>query len=228
MTIRVLTFDLDDTLWDVRPALIKAEQAQNQWLTRHYPQALEDLTETEARARKKQLLKAHPELGHNVSRFRQVYLEQLLMDAGVPAPEAREGALAAFAEFIARRHDVALFEHAYPVLETLSERFLIGALTNGNADVGKTPLARFFQFALKAEDVGAAKPEPDLFHAALEHADARADELLHVGDSHDHDIEGAHRAGVASIWLAPEGEASDLALTTIHCLSELPAVLGRV
>ena len=35
--IEVITFDLDDTLWDVRPALIKAEAAQNFWLDTHYP-----------------------------------------------------------------------------------------------------------------------------------------------------------------------------------------------
>ena len=33
--INLITFDLDDTLWDVRPALIKAEQAQNVWLQQH-------------------------------------------------------------------------------------------------------------------------------------------------------------------------------------------------
>ena len=38
--IEVITFDLDDTLWDVRPALIKAEAAQNLWLETHYPKAL--------------------------------------------------------------------------------------------------------------------------------------------------------------------------------------------
>ncbi|MDA0630486.1 MAG: HAD family hydrolase, partial [Proteobacteria bacterium] len=37
--IQCITFDLDDTLWDVRPALQKAEQAQNAWLDEHYPAA---------------------------------------------------------------------------------------------------------------------------------------------------------------------------------------------
>ena len=32
MTIEVITFDLDNTLWDVEPALIKAEDAQREWL----------------------------------------------------------------------------------------------------------------------------------------------------------------------------------------------------
>ena len=35
--IAVITFDLDNTLWDVEPALIRAEQAQQDWLLRHRP-----------------------------------------------------------------------------------------------------------------------------------------------------------------------------------------------
>ena len=41
MPISVITFDLDNTLWDVEPALIKAEQAQQDWLLQHRPGAVE-------------------------------------------------------------------------------------------------------------------------------------------------------------------------------------------
>ena len=39
--IRVITFDLDNTLWDVEPALIRAEEAQQSWLLEHRPGAVE-------------------------------------------------------------------------------------------------------------------------------------------------------------------------------------------
>ena len=35
--IKVITFDLDDTLWQATPVLIKAEQAVYQWLTNTQP-----------------------------------------------------------------------------------------------------------------------------------------------------------------------------------------------
>lgn len=226
--IKVITFDLDDTLWDVRPALIKAEQAQNDWLRKHYPQALEGIDQAGLNQRKRTLLKQQPELIHHISRFRQTFLEHLLLEAGIPPAEAVEAAMGAFQAFIARRHDVALFEHAEPVLQTLSARYLIGALTNGNAAVDKTPLGRYFNFALKAEDVGAAKPETALFEAALAHAKAEPSALVHIGDSHDHDIVGAHRAGVHSIWLRSGDEPSDIASATIRCLSELPSLIDSL
>ena len=226
--IKVITFDLDDTLWDVRPALIKAEQAQNDWLIQHHPQTAPELTPERSKTRKRQLIQDQPELIHNISRFRQVFLEQLLLDAGLPAADAQEAAMAAFGEFIARRHHVALFEHAESVLTTLSKDYLLGALTNGNADVSKTPLGHFFAFALKAEDVGAAKPEAALFEAAMARASVGPEGLIHVGDSHDHDIVGAHRAGAASVWLSPERIPSDIADAVIGCLSELPDAIAAI
>ena len=223
--INLITFDLDDTLWDVRPALIKAEQAQNVWLQQHYPRAIENRDSHDLNQRKKDLIKQQPNLIHHISRFRQIFLEQLLLDAGVPPNEACEAAMQAFGAFIARRNDVELFKHAESVLEELNQDYTLAALTNGNADVSQTPLAAFFSFALKAEDVGAAKPAPDLFLAAMAQANSSPEHIVHVGDSHDHDIVGAHGVGIRSVWLTSEQQPSTLASCTIQCLSELPNII---
>jgi len=223
--ITLITFDLDDTLWDVRPALIKAEKAQNDWLRRHYPKSIEGLDSATMIERKRQLLKRQPSLIHQISRFRQRFLHELLLEAGLDSKEAEVAAEAAFSAFIERRNDVALFDQTVPMLQQLQPYFRLGALTNGNADVNKTALAPYFEFALKAEDVGAAKPEPQLFEAALTKTKTLAQHAIHVGDSHDHDIVGAHRAGMRSVWLNTDGDCSDLADASIRCLSELPHVV---
>lgn len=223
--INLITFDLDDTLWDVRPALIKAEQAQNLWLQQHYPRAIENRDSHDLNQRKKDLIKQQPHLIHHISRFRQIFLEQLLLDAGVPPDEACDAAMQAFGAFIARRNDVELFKHAESVLEELNQDYTLAAITNGNADVSQTPLAAFFSFALKAEDVGAAKPAPDLFLAAMAQANSSPEQIVHVGDSHDHDIVGAHGVGIRSVWLTSERQPSTLASGTIQCLSELPNII---
>ena len=223
--INLITFDLDDTLWDVRPALIKAEQAQNLWLQQHYPRAIENRDSHDLNQRKRDLIKQQPHLIHHISRFRQIFLEQLLLDAGVPPNEACDAAMQAFGAFIARRNDVELFKHAESVLEELNQDYTLAAITNGNADVSQTPLAAFFSFALKAEDVGAAKPAPDLFLAAMAQANSSPEQIVHVGDSHDHDIVGAHGVGIRSVWLTSEQQPSTLASGTIQCLSELPNII---
>ena len=226
--IRVITFDLDDTLWDVRPALVKAEAAQNQWLRTNYPETLALQQSGELTRLRQQVFDEQPELAHNISGFRRAVLQLLLTECGVPVDQAREAAGQAFAAFIARRNEVELFPQAVPVLTELATQYRLGSLTNGNADVAKTPLGRFFDFALKAEDVGAAKPEPALFQHAMRESGVTAGQMVHVGDSHDHDVTGAHRAGVRSIWLSAPGQESPLADGIINCLSELPDALRRL
>ena len=226
--IRCITFDLDDTLWDVRPALLRAEQAQNTWLNDHYPQALKDTSDSEMLALKKSVLEDDPSLRHNISLFRQRFIQRLLTDVGVGTGEAERASEGAFAAFIDRRNDVELFPFSDSVLTTLGKSYRLGALTNGNADVFKTPIGHHFEFALQAEQVGAAKPASALFDRARELTTLSHKEILHVGDSHDHDVVGAQRAGIDCIWFTKDGAQSDLATEVISCLSQLPAVVAQL
>ena len=226
--IKVITFDLDDTLWDVRPALIKAEAAQNSWLKAHYPQVLKALGSEDLKRVRQHVLAKDPQLAHQISAFRQAVLQQSLEESGIAPAEAQWAAAEAFAAFIARRHDVALYPESAPLLDELSRDYTLGALTNGNADVTKTPLGRFFDFALKAEEVGAAKPEPALFNHALERVGGQASALIHIGDSHDQDVIGVYRAGIRSVWFTQEDHVSEYADHTISCLTELPKLLRRL
>jgi len=223
--IEVITFDLDDTLWDVRPALTKAEAAQNAWLEKHYPQILNRQAASDLKRIRQQVLEQNPQLAHQISQFRQAVLQQSLAEAGISETEAHWAAKEAFQAFIARRHDVALYPESLPLLEELAQNYTLGALTNGNADVTKTPLGKFFDFALKAEDVGAAKPEPALFDHALERTGVNASAMIHIGDSHDHDVVGAYRAGIRSVWFTQQEASSDFADHVIACLTELPSLL---
>ena len=226
--IRCITFDLDDTLWDVRPALILAEQAQNAWLNTHYPQALEGRSDGDILSLKKAVLRDDPDLRHNISLFRQRFIQRLLTDVGVCTGEAERASEGAFAAFIDRRNDVELFPFSDSVLTTLGKSYRLGALTNGNADVFKTPIGHHFEFALQAEQVGAAKPASALFDRARELTNLSHNEILHVGDSHDHDVVGAQRAGIDCIWFTKDGAQSDLATEVISCLSQLPAVVAQL
>src|SRR5918999_2816302 len=47
--------------------------------------------------------------------------------------------------------------------------------------------------------VGAAKPDPALFHAALDAVGATPAEALHVGDSLERDVGGARSAGLRAV-----------------------------
>jgi putative hydrolase of the HAD superfamily len=231
MDIKVITFDLDNTLWDVEPALLRAEQAQQEWLLKHRPGAVESLDHEALWEFKKSVWRRHPQLLHHVSQIRIQMLYELQLAAGYPEQLARSGAEQAFAAFLAERQQVKLYEEALGVLEILAASFILGALTNGNADVYKTDAGDYFDFAFLAEDIGASKPHPDMFHAALEHTGVAARNVIHVGDDPEHDIAGAHAVGMHTVWMNSRGKewpAGTRASREISNLHQLPQAIAEI
>ena len=227
--IRLITFDLDDTLWDVRPALEAAEAAQWSYLNARFPSLALRATPPEQIADlRRTLLEDKPELMHHISLFRQSFIERLLQHHGVPGGEAESAASEAFVAFLSQRHKVVLYANAQSVLNTLGRQFQLGALTNGNADVRKTEIGSYFDYAWRAEEFGVSKPDPALFHKAFEEAGVSANEVVHVGDCHDNDVSGAVSAGAKAIWFTPDGGLSEIASEVVQELSELPAAIERL
>ena len=54
---------------------------------------------------------------------------------------------------------------------------------------------------ITSAEVGAAKPDPRIFEAALDAAGCRAEEAVHIGDSKETDVAGAEAAGIRAILL---------------------------
>lgn len=226
--IRVVTFDLDDTLWSVGPALAVAEAEQWAYLDAELPGIAVRFPPERLRGLREAVLTATPALRHHISHFRTRVIEQLLLEEGLAADAAAAMAATAFSVFLDARHRVSVFPEAPAVLATLRARYRLGALTNGNADVFRTSLGEFFDFAFRAEEIGASKPAPDLFRSALAHTGVHAGELVHVGDSHDHDVAGARAAGVHAVWLTASVHPGHEATATITGLDELPALLDAL
>lgn len=116
------------------------------------------------------------------------------------------------------------------MLELLGQRYTLGVVTNGNADVRRLGLADYFDFALCAEDVGIGKPDPAPFLEALRRSGVAASSAVHVGDHPGDDIAGAQRAGLKAVWFNPQGlpwKGSVAPDAQIQRLSQLPGVLAR-
>lgn len=69
--------------------------------------------------------------------------------------------------------------------------------------------------------VGAAKPDPEIFAAALACAGVAAEEALHVGDDLDHDVAGARAAGIGTLWLDRTGSPAPPHVRRITSLAAL-------
>ena len=228
MSIELITFDLDDTLWDVAPVMQDAEAALRNWLALHAPR-LGAVPVEHLWAVRSRLLSAEPMLKHRLSELRRRILFHALEDAGYPNGEAQTLAEAGFQVFLSARHQVELFTEVHPTLEALAERFMLGVITNGNAEVARLGLADYFRFAISAEQMGIGKPDPKPFHSALQRAGVEAPQAAHIGDHPGDDIAGAKAAGLRAIWFNPQGkdwqgEAAPDA--QIRRLAELPALLA--
>jgi beta-phosphoglucomutase-like phosphatase (HAD superfamily) len=103
----------------------------------------------------------------------------------------------------------ANFARNRPILEALGERYRLGVVSNfyGNLEavLDGAGLASLFAALIDSHCVGAEKPDPAIFRAALKALDAAPETTVLVGDSLHRDREGARRTGMRFIWMVPEG-----------------------
>ncbi|MBA4725770.1 MAG: HAD family hydrolase [Pseudomonas sp.] len=227
MNIRLITFDLDDTFWETKPAIQSAETVLRDWLAKHAPRLGEFPVEALGAIRR-MLVEREPTLRHRVSELRRRILQHALGDAGYPREEADELAERAFQVFLDARHEVEIFPDVQPTLEFLANHYTLGVITNGNADVRRLGLADYFQFTLCAEELGIGKPDPHPFRQALRLGGALPEQAVHIGDHAEDDIAGAQQAGLRAVWFNP----GQIAWTQdyqpdaqIRSLAELPKLL---
>lgn len=202
--IKVVAFDLDDTLWDVRPVLLRAEVKLNEWFSSHVPQL--DYSVEAMRSFRGEVLAADPSLAGKITEFRCRVIEEAMLRSGISAADAMRLSTDAIAVFLHARNQVELFDGALDVIRQLSRAYILGALTNGNTDVRRLEVAEFFSFAFSAEDVGAPKPEANLFEAALIRTSVTPHEMVYVGDDPVLDVDAANRLGINTVWIRRQGE----------------------
>lgn len=229
--IRVISFDLDDTLWDVDEVMIEATRIQHEWLARYRPRVIEQFTPKALFEFKRSLINESPVLQHRISELRICALREAQLAAGYSLKEAELGAREAFEVVLEARHQVRYFEHALDVLEKLAVDYMLVALSNGNADVFRLSIGKYFHSAVRAENFDTSKPDPTLFSAALQPTGALPSQCVHVGDHHQHDIQGAHDSGMHSVWFNPEAGSwpgGKNPSREISTLSQLPAAITAI
>jgi HAD superfamily hydrolase (TIGR01509 family) len=103
----------------------------------------------------------------------------------------------------------AAFARNRPILEALKERYRLGIVSNfyGNLEAvcHGAGLAPLFAALVDSHCVGAEKPDPAIFHVALETLRTTPQTTVFIGDSLRRDREGARRTGMRFIWMVPQG-----------------------
>lgn len=195
----VLSFDLDDTLYNNRPIIKAAVQAQfdylnslTQWQAqgRHYWQQCRD-----------QAAQSNPALIDNVTLWRKHTLMLGLSKIGYQDAELEYHVNNAYKAFTDARSNIVVSDQVLELLSQLAKQYRLIAITNGNADVEQFNLKGVFELVLQAGMHGKAKPHPTMFEQACAYLNVAPQQILHIGDSLDSDVHGAHNAGCQSVWL---------------------------
>jgi len=85
----------------------------------------------------------------------------------------------------------------------------------------RTQLRALVDVVVISAELGAAKPDPTIFRAALQRLGATASDAVHVGDSVEHDVAGARAAGIEAVLVARNGAGAPDGVRVVASLDGL-------
>lgn len=124
-----------------------------------------------------------------------------------------------------------LFDDVLSILKMLKgQNLTLGLLTNLDTDMKpichELGLEPYIDFIVTSGEVGADKPKPAIFLAALQKAKVKASEAIHVGDQYKLDAVGAMGVGIRPILIDRYNSYPEVTdCPRIHRLTELTEYL---
>lgn len=162
----------------------------------------------------------------------QEYFLVLFRGAGVPEERMSEVG----AELMRVHEEDHLWTHVEPgtpeALEALrAAGFRMAVVSNADGRVEalleRKGLRGLFEFVLDSGIVGVEKPDPRIFHAAVDRMGLLPGECLYVGDLYPVDVLGARSAGLRALLLDPLDRLGHLPVDRIRSVPDLPAWLEK-
>ena len=197
--IKMITFDLDDTLWDNKPTITNAEIKTREWIEAKVgPIDWGDLNDF--LLLRESLISKDKSIAWDISKLRiEIFKEK--MRGLASTHDIKKLSEDAFSFFLKKRHEIELFPGVEDALRVLSETYTLGVLTNGNANIYKLSIGKYFEFSISSLEAKDSKPNKSHFELAKSHLpNIKYSEMLHIGDHQINDIFGAHVLGIEVLW----------------------------
>jgi putative hydrolase of the HAD superfamily len=203
---KAILFDLDDTLWPIAPVILQAEESLYAWLRENAPGVAQRFTIDTLRQARLELLAREPAFQLDLGKLRRAGLVDAFQQAGEDPAKVE----LAMAQFFAARNAVVPYDDVLPGLMRLKGRSMIGAITNGNADLRTIGLDHHFQAWVSAPQLGVAKPDPAIFLAGCRALEVAPWDAIYVGDDVLLDVQGAQDIGMKGVWMNRNGSNKHL------------------
>ena len=198
--IKLITFDLDDTFWDIKSTIINAEINSRKWIEDRIKKKIEWGTFDDFLEIRNEMIKENPSLDYDLGLLRKKMISYHTQKYFKNQKDLNEFIEEAYMFFLEERHKVEFFDGVIPVLEKLSLNYKLGVLTNGNADIKKLGIDHMFDFSVSSVDVKSNKPDQGHFIRAKELSQINFHNTLHVGDHPVNDVYGARELGINVMW----------------------------
>lgn len=230
MTIKSISFDLDDTFWPLMPTILEAEKKSRDWIEKNYPGALNSLTREVSMEIRDKLLREDSTIMNRISELRfKIFLEAGIR-SGYSENESTSMAEEAFQIFFVGRNKVNFYDGVIETLDLLKEKYSLGVITNGNADLEMIGIAHYFDYIFSPVELNAHKPDPKMFEAVLKETGLKAEEICHIGDHPVNDVKASYDFGCKPVWFKEkEGDLGlDIEVPYFSDWRELPKLLQEI
>lgn len=219
MSYKFLLFDLDDTLFDFDAAEDTALSVMFEQigitltadLKAHYSRFNQHLWEMyeQSKITRAELLRV---------RFKQFFEQMALDDRGRDVDKL-------YRESLAQQHQ--LLPQSKKLLESLSKRYRIFAVTNGIAKtqikrLREAKIAHYFDGVFISEWIGHQKPQRAFFDYTFAHIkNFDQSRALLIGDSLSADILGGQNARIDTVWFNPHRQNNQTAIRPTYQINTL-------
>ncbi len=104
---------------------------------------------------------------------------------------------------------------AKEMLARLSKRYKLAIISNATSNASRVTLEKngldqYFDSIVISRDLGIRKPDPEIFKFTLTSLNTENKNAVHVGDSLQHDVQGAKKVGMQTVWIKGDNEAPEI------------------
>ncbi|MEO0301506.1 MAG: HAD family hydrolase [candidate division WOR-3 bacterium] len=230
MKIKAITFDYWDTLVPIDEEKIKkmreerAKEVVRFLKEKGYDFSYEEVKEISSKVW--ELYRVNPINNKEVTL--NIMVEEILKNLKIRKRKKMVESLVKIYEEYLYKAGLSVDKEVIEVIKILKEKgFKLGIVSNtpgGNVEkkiLEDTGISSFFDIMLFSSFEGVRKPHPEIFMKVINFFKIRPEELLHIGDTPELDIEGPLKIGAKAILWNPKGKEVKEDIISINNWKEL-------